>query len=188
MITQVSNSLYQQLRTTFEESLPTTDGPIERLRKAAFERFTTIGLPTAKLEEWKNTGIQTVLNESLVLNSDLPGRSVTIDKALIEGVDAYKIVLVNGVFRKDLSEVPSEKGVEILATADALENPVFQAHFAQYADKSDNPFVSVNTALAKDGFFIYVADNVQLVKPFHVIHVSVTNSSEFFQTRNLMVL
>lgn len=188
MITQVSNSLYQQLRTSFEESLPTTDGPIEHLRKAAFERFTTIGLPTAKLEEWKNTGIQTVLNESLVLNSDLPGRSVTIDKALIEGVDAYKIVLVNGVFRKDLSEVPSEKGVEILATADALESPVFQAHFAQYADKSDNPFVSVNTALAKDGFFIHIADNVQLVKPFHVIHVSVTNSSEFFQGRNLIVL
>lgn len=188
MITQVSNSLYQQLRTTFEESLPTTDGPIEHLRKAAFERFTTIGLPTTKLEEWKNTGIQTVLNESFVLNSDLPGRSVTIDKALIEGVDAYKIVLVNGAFRKDLSEVPSEKGVEILATADALANPVFQAHFAQYADKSDNPFVNVNTALAKDGFFIHIADNVQLVKPFHVIHVSITNSPEFFQGRNLIVL
>jgi Fe-S cluster assembly protein SufD len=188
MITQVSNSLYQQLRTSFEESLPTTDGPIEHLRKAAFERFTTIGLPTAKLEEWKNTGIQTVLNESFVFNSDLPGRSVTIDKALIEGVDAYKIVLVNGVFRKDLSEVPSEKGVEILATVDALESNVFKSHFAQYADKSDNPFVNVNTALAKDGFFIHIADNVQLVKPIHVIHISVTNSSEFFQGRNLIVL
>jgi Fe-S cluster assembly protein SufD len=188
MITQVSNSLYQQLRTTFEESLPKTDGPIEHLRKAAFERFTTEGLPTAKLEEWKNTGIQSVLNENFVLNSDLPGRSVTIDKALIEGVDAYKIVLVNGVFRKDLSDVPSEKGVEILATADALDHAVFQVHFAQYADKSDNPFVRVNTALAKDGFFIHIADNVQLIKPIHVIHVSVTNSSEFFQGRNLIVL
>jgi len=188
MITQVSNSLHQQLRTSFEESLPITDGPIEHLRKAAFERFTTIGLPTAKLEEWKNTGIQSVLNENFVLNSDLPGRSVSINKALIEGVDAYQIVLVNGAFRKDLSKVPSEKGVEVLATADALENSVFQSHFAQYADKSDNPFVNVNTALAKDGFFIHISDNVQLVKPIHVVHVSVTNSSEFYQARNLIVL
>ncbi len=188
MITQVSNSLYQQLKTTFEESLPTLDGPIEHLRKDAFDRFKKIGLPTTQLEEWKNTGIQTLLNESFTFDSHLPGRDVNIDVATIEGVDAYKIVLVNGAFRKDLSDVPSEKGVEIMATADALDHPVFQAHFAKYADKSDNALVSINTALAKDGFFINVADNTQIEKPFHVVHVSVTNSSEFFQGRNLIVL
>lgn len=190
MITQVSNSLHQQLRTSFEESLPTMEGSIEHLRKAAFEKFTTLGLPTTKLEEWKNTSIQTVLEGDFILNGDnLPaGQGVTIDKAIIEGFNAFRVVIVNGVFREDLSELPSEKGVVVLATADALENPVFQKHFAQHADKTDNSLVSINTALAKDGFFIHVDNNVQLLKPVHVIHVTVSNSPQFFQTRNLIVL
>src|SRR5690554_5781492 len=174
MITQVSNSLYQQLKTTFEESLPILDGPIEHLRRDAFDRFKVNGLPTSQLEDWKNTGIQALLNEPFTLDSHLPGRAVNIDVATIDGLDAYKIVLVNGVFRKDLSDVPSVKGVEIMATADAINHPVFQAHFAKYADKSDNPLVSINTALAKDGFFIHIANNTQIEKPFHVVHVSVT--------------
>ena len=189
MITQVSNSLNQQLRTSFEERLPVMEGPIEHLRKAAFEKFTTLGLPTTKLEEWKNTSIQTVLNGDFVLNGDnLPEQAVNIDKALIKGFNAYKVVIVNGVFRKDLSEFPTEKGVEVLAISDALDNPIFQKHFAQHADKTDSTLVSINTALAKDGFFIHVDNNVQLLKPIHVIHVAVSDSPQFFQTRNLIVL
>lgn len=189
MITQVSNSLHQQLRTSFEERLPVLEGPIEHLRKAAFEKFTALGLPTTKLEEWKNTSIQTVLEGDFVLaEDDFAEQVVNIDKALIEGFNAYKIVIVNGVFRKDLSEFPTEKGVEVLAISDALDNSVFQKHFAQHADKTDNTFVSVNTALAKDGFFIHVDNNVQLLKPIHVIHVAVSSSPQFFQTRNLIVL
>lgn len=188
MITQISNSLYQQLRTTFEEELPTVGGPIERLRKAAFERFITTGFPTSKHEEWRNTGIQSVLSESFVLDSHLPGRVVNNNAAEIAGIDAYKIVLVNGVFRQDLSDMPSERGVEVLATADAMDHAVFNQHFAQYADKTNSPFVNVNTALAKDGFFINIADKHQAQKPFHIIHISATNVSAFYQERNLIVL
>src|SRR3546814_399575 len=188
MITQISNSLYQQLRAAFEEGLPTLDSPTVHLRKAAFEQFTTIGFPTSKHEEWRNTGIQSLLTGNFVLDSHLPGRVVNTVVAEIPGVDVYKIVLVNGVFRRDLSDVPSEKGVEILPMVDAMNTVAFNQHFAQYADRTDNPFVSINTALAKDGFFLHVADKCQVRKPFHIIHVSATAVSTFYQERNLIVL
>src|SRR3546814_19495074 len=54
--------------------------------------------------------------------------------------------------------------------------------------RTDNPFVSINTALAKDGFFLHVADKCQVRKPFHIIHVSATAVSTFYQERNLIVL
>src|SRR5690606_31767321 len=92
------------------------------------------------------------------------------------------------VFRQDLSDIPLEKGVEVLPTTDALEHKVFAAHFAQYADKSDNPFVSINTALAKDGFFIHVADGCCVRKAFHVIHISATHTSALYQSRNLIII
>ena len=84
MITQVSNSLHQQLRTSFEESLPTLEGPIEHLRKAAFEKFTTLGLPTTKLEEWKNTSIQTVLEGDLESFITEDGSEANLNNAVTE--------------------------------------------------------------------------------------------------------
>ncbi len=188
MITQISNSLYQQLRMTFEEGLPPGDSSIGKLRKAAFERFSNMGFPSTKHEEWRNTGIQSLVNENFALDSHLPGQVVNTAAAKIDGRDVYKIVLVNGVFRQDLSDVPQEKGVEVIATADALDHVVFNNHFAQHADRTDNPFVSINTALLKDGFFINIAEGCVVQKPFHVVHVSATNTSSFYQVRNLIVL
>src|SRR3546814_19073491 len=90
------------------------------------------------------------------------------------------MVLVNGVFRRDLSDVPSEKGVEILPMVDAMTTVAFNKHFAQYADRTYNHFVSINTALAKDGFFLHVADKCHVRKAFHIIHVSATAVSTFY--------
>lgn len=188
MITQVSNSLYQHIKAKFEEEFLDTDTPIERLQKEAFDRFIAEGLPTTQLEEWKNTNIQALLSEEFSLNVTSPDAFVNIDSALIDNLDAYRIVIVNGGFRLDLSDIPTEAGVEVSPLKDAKSHPTFLAHFAQYADKADNPLVNVNTALAKDGFFIHIADNVQVEKPFHVIHISTTESSEFFQARNLVSL
>src|SRR5699024_9054339 len=110
-------------------------------------------LPSTKLEEWKNTSIQTLLGEEFAVGSSDSGRSVTIDAALIDNLDAYKIVLVNGNFRSDLSDVPTEKGVEVASLSNSWNHPIVLTHFAQYADKADNPMVNINTALAEDGFF-----------------------------------
>src|SRR5690554_7798920 len=103
MITQVSSSLYQQLVGSFEDPL-FAKGILEDRRKEAFEKFKNVGFPTSKNEEWRFTNIQALLNDGYQLGAHFPGKAVNVDAAKIEGVDAYQVVLVNGVYRHDLSD------------------------------------------------------------------------------------
>jgi len=187
MITQVSSSLYQQLIGSFEEPLLGSE-VFDNRRKEAFEKFKNIGFPSAKAEEWRFTNIQPLLNENYQLGAHLPGRAVNVDAANIDGIDAYRIVIVNGVYRHDLSDTIEESGIVFTSLADAVRLDTFNAHFAQYADKAENPFVWLNTALSSDGFFLDIQANKVLDKPIHIIHISAADSQAFFQTRNLIVL
>lgn len=187
MITQVSSSLYQQLIGSFEEPLLTKE-VLESRRKEAFEKFKNTGFPSAKAEEWRFTNIQSLLSESYQLGAHLPGRAVNVDAANIEGVDAYKIVLVNGVYRHDLSDSLEEAGIHLSSFAEAVQLDTFNEHFAKYADQAENPFVWLNTALTNDGFFLDVQAGRIIEKPIHIVHIAVADSQTFFQTRNLIVL
>src|SRR5690606_25830116 len=103
-------------------------------------------------------------------------------------VEAYKIVLVNGVYRHDLSDSLEESGVFLSSFAEAVQLDTFNQHFAQYADLAENPFVWLNTALSNDGFFLDVQAGRVIEKPIHIVHIAVADSQTFFQTRNLIVL
>src|SRR5690606_20777512 len=187
MITKVSSSLYQQLIDSFEGAF--SENEVHRSRRSdAVEKFKNTGFPTAKAEEWRFTNIQPVLNENYQLGAHLPGQAVNVNAANIEGVDAYRVVLVNGVYRHDLSDTIEEQGVVLGSFADASQSEVFNRHFAQYADKAENPFVWLNTALSNNGFFIEVQTAKVIEKPIHVVHISIAESQTFYQTRNLIVL
>jgi len=187
MITQVSSSLYQQLINSYD-GLISPSVTFEQRRKDAFEQFKSMGFPSAKAEEWRYTNIQPLLNDTYQIGAHLPGRAVNLDAAEIEGLDAYRIVLVNGVYRKDLSDSVEETGVFISSFSEAADSDILKKHFAEHADKSDNPFVSLNTALANDGFFVNVIGGNVVQKPIHIVHVAAADSQTFIQARNLIVL
>src|SRR5690606_18897368 len=187
MITKVSSSLYQQLIDSFEGSFSETE--VHRSRRLhAFEKFKSTGFPTAKAEEWRFTNLQPALNDSYQLSTHLPGREVHAEAGLIHGVEAYRIVTVNGVYRQDLSDQIDIPGVTLCSLSEAVKNDAFETHFGQYADKADNPFVWLNTALATDGVFLEVKANMVSEKTIHIINITVADSQTFYQTRNLVVL
>lgn len=161
---------------------------LDTVRKDAFERFKRTGFPTTKMEDWKYTNLQPLLNESYMLEDTLPERNVGLEDAVISGLDAYRIVLVNGEYRADLSDVIAEHGVQVLPFLEAVNNPIFQKHFAQYADKTDNPLVALNTASNKGGVFISLSDGTVLSKAIQLVHIMASSETLFSQSRNLMVL
>jgi len=190
MITQVSSSLYHQLVTFFEERL-TLKGyqePQVSLRKEAFARFKDWGFPTLKAEDWKYTNLQPLINQHYLLNDAIPGKNVDTSQAIIKGLDAYRLILVNGRYRKDLSDVITEPGIFVSAIEDVANNELFAAHFAKYADKTDNPLVALNTALHEGGLYIHIGQNIALKKSIQIIHVASSSEAIFNQTRNLFVL
>src|SRR5678815_6011535 len=102
MITQISNSLYDQFIADFEtRSLISFSEPeaLSELRQKAFEQFKRLGFPSTKVEDWKYTNLTPFLKQEFETEPDddvsLP-ENEAISKAGIPLLDCYKIVLVNG--------------------------------------------------------------------------------------------
>ncbi|WP_243403232.1 Fe-S cluster assembly protein SufD [Sphingobacterium haloxyli] len=188
MSTIVADSLYQQLVSVFQES--DTQGPshLTALRRGAFERFQQEGFPTVKNEEWKYTNIHSLINSSYALDTPVDVDAVDTRKADITGLDAHRIVLVNGQYILAFPSLEDEIGLVIKPITEAYTEANFEKHYAQHADKSDNVMVQLNTALSTAGIYLSVAKNKVISKPIHIVHVATGKDAFFAQTRNLVVV
>lgn len=189
MSTLVSESLLQQVLGAFKEQ-SVSDEPafFTTARQQAFERFEAAGFPTVKNEEWKYTNIHSIINKPYVLDVDVDIEGLDFSAGEIPNLDAYRIILVNGQYVLAVSELEKVKGLVVIPMDDAVVEPAFQAHFAKYADKSDNIMVALNTAAYTNGVFIHLKKGVVLDKPIQIIHVATGKEDFFAQTRNLIVV
>ncbi|MBD1420857.1 Fe-S cluster assembly protein SufD [Sphingobacterium chuzhouense] len=188
MSTIVADSLYQQLVSTFQELDTQEPSYLTTLRQQAFERFQLEGFPTVKNEEWKYTNIHPLINATYALNASVDVDSVDTSKSDIPGLDAHRIVLVNGEYVLAFSSLEDEIGLVVKPINEAYREANFEKHYAQHADKSDNVMVQLNTALNTAGVYLSVAKSKVISKPIHIVHVATGEDAFFAQTRNLIVV
>src|SRR5690606_9105048 len=188
MSTIVADSLYQQLVSTFQELDLQGPSHLANLRQEAFERFQQEGFPTVKNEEWKYTNIHPLINSTYALNTPIDVDTVDTQKADIPGLDAHRIVLVNGEYVLAFSSLEDEIGLVVKPINEAYTEANFEKHYAQHADKSDNVMVQLNTALSTTGIYLSVAKGKVISKPIHIVHVATGGEAFFAQTRNLIVV
>jgi len=189
--TPAEDTLYGQLLAAFAER-GTEGEPVKmsEIRHRAFERFRAVGFPTVKNEEWKYTNLHRLVNRSYVPAGDDAADLSASDlaKAEIPGLDAHRVVLLNGRYLPNLSSsLADEPGVTVRSIADAQAEPNFEKHYARHADRSDNVLVQLNTALQTTGIYISIANNTLVSKPLHIVHVAAGADPFFAQVRNLVV-
>lgn len=166
---------------------------IEHLRQEAIEVFKEKGFPHRRDEEWKYTNIAPLLKVDYKLfpDGDTALEYKDIKKYLINDIDTYTIIFVNGKYSSFLSNTThDEADICVLSSAmhKSVHQPVIENYYGKIAPKEDS-LVALNTAFAKDGAFIYVPNNVILSKPIQIVHFSTGVSQEvMYQPRNLIVV
>jgi Fe-S cluster assembly protein SufD len=164
---------YQQAFRALKQSKPTVAW-VELVRESAMDRFELLGFPTVHDEEWKYTNLA-----QLDKSSFLPSKNVSnissadiADSLYSETVESY-IVLVNGVFRADLSNTAKLDGVIVLdlfeAIADARYNKIVRHYLARNANYHDRGLTALNTAFLQSGAFVLLPKNVTLEAPLQII-------------------
>ncbi|WP_126969641.1 Fe-S cluster assembly protein SufD [Gynurincola endophyticus] len=189
MNTQITSSLYDQCIATYNTEQK--EGTLAAIRKQAFTSFQKNGFPSTKVEDWKYTNLKPFIQDNLQLVYGETSTALTkeiIESALIPGLDAYIVVLVNGQLQKTLSHQINEKGFTLLPILEATELPAFQQHFGKYTDVTKHHLTAVNTALFKDGLFVHLTKSQVVEKPIHIIHVSTAKTDFFTQPRYLYVV
>ncbi len=165
---------------------------IHKIRTEALNHLNTIGLPKIKNEEYKYTNVTKALEKNFNFTPTATPSKIeqaTIDEITFDGLNAYRLVFINGHFSSDLSDDINVKGVNVTNVAKAIKNndKDFLKHFGTVS-KNDDAFFALNTSLTEDGAYINIADNVVLDRPLALCFINdSTNEAIYSTSRNLIV-
>lgn len=166
-------------------SLPGADlAWLQQFRAEALTAFEGHGFPNSRDEEWRYTSLA-MLNKTLFVPSD----DQAVDVAWLDSQrlnDAWSVVLVNGRYSADLSQLaglPAEISIKSLAADPAAA----QAYLGQAVGHAEHSLLAFNGAWFGDGVLIEIAADYQADKPLQILHV-VTAEQALAVSRNLIVL
>ena len=158
-----------------------TGGPrwLDDLRARGAARFTALGLPTVREEEWRFTNVAPIGAIDFSLAEPVSGTAERLaDFAYTDS--PLRLVVVNGRFDATLSRTKGlPAGVHAGSLAAALHDhaDVVQRYFGQLADFSQRSFAALNTAFVHDGAFLHIPDGVVLETPIQIVFVSGADGS-----------
>ena len=168
------------------------DSYVHDLRTQAIKKFEEEGFPTKRLENWKYTSLKKTLQHDYKL---FPSKSEAlefkdIESFLINDIESYKIIFVDGKYCSHLSETTHD-GMDICILSSALTQSKYDLVIENYFDKiaKKDGITSLNTAFSSEGSFIHIPKNIQVDKPIQIIYFSTgKNESVLYQPRNLVVV
>ena len=168
------------------------DSYVHDIRTQAIKKFEEEGFPTKRLENWKYTSLKKTLQHDYKL---FPSKSEAlefkdIESFLINEIESYKIIFVDGKYCSHLSETTHD-GMDICILSSALTQSKYDLVIENYFDKiaKKDGITSLNTAFSSEGSFIHIPKNIQVDKPIQIIYFSTgINESVLYQPRNLVVV
>ena len=194
-IRQIKTAAEQGLADAFgkvKAKLPGTEA-VAQMREAAFKHFETRGLPHRRVEEWKYTDLRALMRDVKPLAPPPDARAKTRAKEaglLVAAAKARRIVVVDGVFALDLSDLAGlEKGLTIGSFAEALakSDAATLKHVGKVVPGNDIA-VALNTAFMGDGVVIHVKPETQIERPLHLCFVNASEQASSVFARSLVVV
>jgi Fe-S cluster assembly protein SufD len=185
-------NLADNLIKEYEEAInPGNGNQISEIKKEAINYFKQKGFPTRKDEEWRYTNISPLLKRNYRLQTGGDElKENDIKKFLIKGLDVNLIVIVNGKYSELLSKIKTEDKfyVNSLKKSFDEQKELVLKYFAKSSGNLNDSFTALNTAFADDGVLIHIPKNTIVEKPFLILNLTGSESSEILaNTRNIIV-
>jgi len=174
----------------FDAARPSLVGSIAvtALRDAAAEQIKAKGLPHRRVEEYKYTDLRAFMKSAAPLAS--PATSAEA-KAVLDGfesygaLDRYRIVIANGTFNADLSDVDAlaAEGVTVTDFNDGLAGENGSELLATPKMAGQDGTLALNTAFVQGGVVISVKDGADVSKPVELVQVAVGEGAQVSRNR-----
>jgi Fe-S cluster assembly protein SufD len=154
---------------------------LQDLRDRAAARFTALGFPTVRDEEWRFTNVAPIAAaEFRPTGADAVHATEAELSGYLYSDAAIRVVVVNGQYVPALSRtagLPAGVRVGSLAAAVTDHTEVVQRYLGRLAEFGTRAFTALNTALAADGAYVYIPDGVVLDQPIHLLFVTTASAS-----------
>jgi Fe-S cluster assembly protein SufD len=165
--------------------LPGSAAVLKR-RDAAFALFERSGLPHRRVEAWKYTDLRALMRSAAPLAgvADPACLASLGEHDPLGGLDRARIVVANGVFRPDLSDLAGSEGVTVEALADVLAKAPERVG-RLFADASDT-VLALNSALMQGGVVVRVAAGAKPGRPIEIAHLAALDAAAAITSRDVI--
>ena len=161
-----------------------TDGWLQDLREEAANWVRHSVVPNTREEEWRFTDLSPLKQVSFHVGT-IHELSLQDDFVLPEVSE--RLVFVNGVYSPDLSNTENLPAGLIVGNLDVLPGEVVQEYLAQ-AEGAKEVFTALNTAALNDVAVVWVAKNVVVETPIHLLFISVSGESATISQPRVLVV
>jgi Fe-S cluster assembly protein SufD len=163
-------------------------------RHAALERVQFAGVPTAKQEAWRYTGLKPLLDQSFVQgDEDITALDLDdLEDLLVPGLDAHRVVLANGRLVPELSWIdglPAGVRAGGLRALIEAEPDLLRGRLGRVLGAGAHVFAALNTAGMDDGFVLLLEAGAVVQRPIEIIHLTLgMDEPRLAQPRHLVDL
>ena len=169
--------LYQSQFASMEKSLRNEPTWLAGIRKAAMDRFLSVGFPTTHDEDWRFTSVAPISRIPFKLASSFSQRQplTALPALTIGSLPGPQIVFVNGEFAPKLSTlVGSRDDVQVESLESVLNSQpeLLSNHLCRHAGYDEHAFVALNTAFFRKGAVVRIGKNRLVEQPIHILYIS----------------
>ena len=178
----------------FERSLNgQKENPAHQIRQKAIDRLKDLVFPTRRDEEYKYTSVTRIVTQDYDLNPSADIDPKTVDHFRVPNLEATTLVFVNGQYRDDLSDSDAmPKGLRMQTIDEAMQDEALKPYvddlLTSAAGEGQDPFVVMNAAFAKSGYFLHVPKNTVVEKPLHFLYINTEQEQPFLYSPQNMVV
>lgn len=188
--TETYTDIFQQNQSVLLNDVPDF---VKQIREHSLENFNKTGFPVKKNEQYKYTFLEPYFNNGY--KKHIVPKPITFDlnemfKCDVPYLDTHLAVVLNG-FYYDLQK-PLQKlsnGIIFGSLAEAIKQcpELVEPHLSKYENPNDS-YVALNSAMSRDGIFLYVPKGKTLEKPIQIINVLLADEELMVFPRNLFIL
>ena len=147
------------------------------LAKAGRQAMADLPVPTRKLERWKYSPLTAMLATPVRTAPAAEGWPKEVPTNPIPGLDAYRIVLLNGQVVTEACDLPIADGVVCMPLSQALSEGRIDKGDEDWSKYHTREWVgAVNAAYAQDGVFLSLDAGVILDRPV-LVHLHTTGNN-----------
>lgn len=167
---------------------------LDAARSNALHRVRVQGVPSAKQEAWRYTGLKRLTEQSFAPCTETLSaiEKSDLERVQVPGLDSHRAVLVNGHFMPHLSDLGGlPAGVRTGGLRTILESdPDFLGErLFRVAGEGAHVFSALNSAGLDDGFVLLLEQGANVDRPIELVHLSVgTDKPWVVQPRHLVVV
>ncbi|MDD4235119.1 MAG: Fe-S cluster assembly protein SufD [Bacteroidales bacterium] len=152
------------------------------------------GIPDKSYENYKYSDFSGFLNNGLEYSLEPEKTNIDLNEywqCQVPDMDTQVILLSNAwYYEKNNLENKFPKGVIVCGLREAFVKypEIVKKHYSKYLPQNKDGYIDLNTAIARDGVFIYVPKGVKIDKTIQLVNLIHGFANRAVMQRNLVVL